>query len=263
MSGTNDPLWAQHIEPTDRPDFQTVPIDVEGAVRSALAAAHRPADRAQRTSRRTTCSLKSQRDQTLPDVDALVTLRRVGPRRRRSGISTGTGSTSSATASSSTAATTTRSARCSIATIPNWQFALNVNYPIGGNAAEAQAARTRLLIQQNQAQIRASELTVATEVTNAALQVTNSIEALRGGARGARARRSAGSTPRRAGSKSACRTTIRSCRSQRDLREAQNSELRALLNYRKALVEFDRVQQSGAQRTHDAAEQGTAEFTYA
>ena len=33
---------------------------------------------------------------------------------------------------------------------------------------------------------------------------------------------------------------------QRDLREAQNSELRALLNYRKALVEFDRVQQAGA-----------------
>ena len=29
-------------------------------------------------------------------------------------------------------------------------------------------------------------------------------------------------------------------------REAQNSELRALLNYRKALVEFDRVQQAGA-----------------
>jgi outer membrane protein TolC len=34
--------------------------------------------------------------------------------------------------------------------------------------------------------------------------------------------------------------------SQRDLREAQNSELRALLNYQKALVEFDRVQQAGA-----------------
>jgi outer membrane protein TolC len=33
---------------------------------------------------------------------------------------------------------------------------------------------------------------------------------------------------------------------QRDLREAQNSELRALLNYRKALVEFDRAQQAGA-----------------
>ena len=31
---------------------------------------------------------------------------------------------------------------------------------------------------------------------------------------------------------------------QRDLREAQNAELRALLNYREALVEFDRVQQA-------------------
>jgi hypothetical protein len=33
---------------------------------------------------------------------------------------------------------------------------------------------------------------------------------------------------------------------QRDLREAQNIELRALLNYRKALGECDRVQQAGS-----------------
>jgi outer membrane protein TolC len=31
---------------------------------------------------------------------------------------------------------------------------------------------------------------------------------------------------------------------QRDLNEARNSELRALLNYRKALVEFERLQQT-------------------
>jgi hypothetical protein len=53
-----------------------------------------------------------------------------------------------------------------------------VSYAIGGNQGAASAARTQLLIQQNQAQIRASELTVATEVTNAALQVTNNTEGL-------------------------------------------------------------------------------------
>jgi len=31
---------------------------------------------------------------------------------------------------------------------------------------------------------------------------------------------------------------------QRDLRDAQNSELRAVLNYRKALVELERLQQT-------------------
>src|SRR5690606_15371391 len=36
VSGTNDPLWTQHINPVDRPGFETAAIDVEGAVRSAL-----------------------------------------------------------------------------------------------------------------------------------------------------------------------------------------------------------------------------------
>ena len=41
-------------------------------------------------------------------------------------------------------------------------------------------------------------------------------------------------------------TNYQVVQAQRDLRDAQNSELRALLNYAKSLVEFDRVQQAGA-----------------
>jgi len=243
VSGTNDPLWAQHIEPTDRPDFQTVSIDVEGAVRSALG---------QRTDlliarnafEANNVLLKSQRDQALPDVDAFVTygasglggvqwnLIGSGLDQQRSGVLVDGGYNK---------ALSTLMNR----EFPNWQFALNVNYPIGGNAAEAQAARTRLLIQQNQAQIRASELTVATEVTNAALQVTNSTEAL------AAARAARDLSQRRLDAEMSrfevgMSNNYQVVQSQRDLREAQNSELRALLNYRKALVEFDRVQQAGA-----------------
>ncbi len=243
VSGTNDPLWAQHIEPTDRPDFQTVSIDVEGAVRSALG---------QRTDlliarnafEANNVLLKSQRDQALPDVDALVTygasglggvqwnLTGSGLDQQRSGVLVDGGYNK---------ALSTLMNR----EFPNWQFALNVNYPIGGNAAQAQAARTRLLIQQNQAQIRASELTVATEVTNAALQVTNSTEAL------AAARAARDLSQRRLDAEMSrfevgMSNNYQVVQSQRDLREAQNSELRALLNYRKALVEFDRVQQAGA-----------------
>src|SRR5688572_1196432 len=36
VSGTNDPLWSQHIEPTDRPDYEAASVDVEAAVRTAL-----------------------------------------------------------------------------------------------------------------------------------------------------------------------------------------------------------------------------------
>ena len=72
VGGTNDPLWAQHIEPTDRPDFQTVSIDVEGAVRSALGQ-RTDLQIARNAFEANNVLLKSQRDQSLPDVDALVT----------------------------------------------------------------------------------------------------------------------------------------------------------------------------------------------
>jgi outer membrane protein TolC len=124
-------------------------------------------------------------------------------------------------------------------------ISLNCSYPIGGNAAEAQAARTRLLIQQNQAQIRAAELNVATEVTNAALQVTNATEGL-AAARAARELSQRRLDAEMSRFEVGLSNNFQVVQSQRDLREAQNSELRALLNYQKSLVEFDRVQQAGA-----------------
>jgi outer membrane protein TolC len=243
VSGTNDPLWSQHIEPTDRPDFQTASIDVEGAVRSALQQ-RTDLQIARNAFETNSVLLKSQRDQSLPDVDAIVTYGASGLGgtqyeflgsgldRQRAGIAVQGGYND---------ALRTLFNR----DYPNWQFALNVNYPIGGNAAEAQAARTRLLIQQNQAQIRASELTVATEVTNAALQVTNSTEAL-AAARAARELSQRRLDAEMSRFEVGMSNNYQVVQSQRDLREAQNSELRALLNYRKALVEFDRVQQAGA-----------------
>jgi outer membrane protein TolC len=128
---------------------------------------------------------------------------------------------------------------------PNWTMQVNVSYPIGGSSANASSARTKLLISQNEAQIRASELTVATEVTNAALQVQNNVEGL------AAARAASQLSQQRLDAETSrfevgMSTNYQVVQAQRDLRDAQNSELRALLNYRKSLVEFDRAQQAGA-----------------
>ncbi len=242
VSGTNDPLWAQHIEPVDRPDFEAASNDVEGAVRSALQQ-RTDLQIARNTLETNNVLLKSQRDQSLPEVDALVTygatglggvqwnLVGSGINQTRDGILFDGGYNN---------ALRTLFNR----DFPNWQFALNINYPIGGNAAEAQAARTRLLIQQNQAQILASELTVATEVTNAALQVTNAAESLTA-ARAARDLSQRRLDAEMSRFEVGMSNNYQVVQAQRDLREAQNSELRALLNYRKSLVEFDRVQQAG------------------
>jgi len=243
VGGTNDPLWAQHIEPTDRPDYQPTSIDVEGAVRTALQQ-RTDLQIARNNFESNNVLLKYQSNSALPDVDALVTygasglggtqynFTGSGLDRVRQGIAVQGGYND---------ALGTLLGR----DYPNWQFAVNVSYPIGGNNFEAQAARTKLLMQQNQAQIRAAELTIATEVTNAALQVTNSMEAL------AASQKARELSQRRLDAEMSrfdvgMSNNYQVVQMQRDLREAQNSELRALLNYRKALVEFDRAQQAGA-----------------
>ena len=82
-------------------------------------------------------------------------------------------------------------------------------------------------------------------MTNAALIVENNIEGL------AAARAARDLSQQRLDAESSrfevgMSTNYQVVQAQRDLRDAQNSELRALLNYRKSLVEFDRVQQAGA-----------------
>lgn len=242
VSGTSDPLWTQRIDPVDRPDFQAASIDVAGAVRAALGQ-RTDLQIARNNFETNTVLLKSQRDQSLPDIDAVVTYGASGlggTQYSFSGVNLDRVRQGVLVAGGYGNALDTLFGR----EYPNWQFAVNVNYPIGGSAADAQAARTRLLIQQNQAQIRASELTVATEVTNAALQVTNATEAL------ATARVARDLSQRRLDAEMSrfevgMSNNYQVVQAQRDLREAQNSELRTLLNYRKSLVEFDRVQQAG------------------
>ena len=242
VSGTNDPLWAQHIEPTDRPDFQAVTVDVESAVRAALQQ-RTDLQVARNNMASNNVVLKSLNDQKLPAVDLTTSYG-----------GSGLGGTSFTFAGSGLDRVKTGEIPGSYTDAlsslfdrkyPNWTMQVNVSYPIGGSAADANAARTKLLISQNEAQIRASELTVATEVTNAALQVQNNVEGL-AAARAARElsqqRLDAESSRFEVGMS----TNYQVVQAQRDLRDAQNSELRALLNYRKSLVEFDRVQQAGA-----------------
>jgi outer membrane protein TolC len=124
---------------------------------------------------------------------------------------------------------------------------LNVSYPIGGSTADATYARGRIQRNQAAAQLRSLELTVATDVTNAALQVESSLK------------RYEASTVARELSETRLQaeqsrfevglsTNFFVVQAQRDLATAQNTELRALLDYRRALVDDERVQQAPAVR---------------
>jgi outer membrane protein TolC len=244
VNGTDDPLWRASIRPTDRPTFAPEPLDVEGAVRKALDG-RTDLEQARKTVESNDVTLRFLGNQRLPAVDLQANYGAQGlggTQFIRQG--TGLGSTVIGTIPGGYGnAWTTMTGR----DYPTWNLAVSVSYPIGGSAADAQFARGRIQRNQSAAQLRALELQVATDVTNAALQVDNGLKRYEAAAAAqvlAQTRLEAEQSRFDVG----LSTNFFVVQAQRDLATAQNSELRALLDYRRALVDFARVQEAPANR---------------
>jgi outer membrane protein len=243
VSGTDDPLWRSTITPIDRPEFRPEPLDVEGAVTKALAA-RTDLEQARKTIDSNDVTIKFLRNETLPGVDFVANYGAQGLGGTQFIRSGGLGSPVTGTIpggySNAWSTLTSRD-------FPNWNVQVNVSYPLGGSAQDAQYARARVQRNQSAAQLRALELQVATDVTNAALQVDSGLKRYEASvvARDlAQTRLSAEQSRFEVG----LSTNFFVVQAQRDLATAQNAELRALLDYRRALVDYARVQEAPAQR---------------
>jgi outer membrane protein TolC len=244
VNGTDDPLWRATIAPIDRPEFRPEPLDVETAVKRALGG-RSDLDQARKTLTSNDVTIKFLRNQTLPGVDFIAnyTAQGLGGTQfiRQN---TGLGSQVTGTIPGGFAdAYRTLFGR----DYPTWNLQLNVSYPLGGSPMDAQYARARVQRNQSAAQLRALELQVATDVTNAALQVESSLKSYEASTVArelAQVRLQAEQSRFEVG----LSTNFFVVQAQRDLATAQNSELRALLNYRQALVDYERVQEAPAGR---------------
>ena len=239
VSGTEDPLWRQELRPIDLPSLEPAPSDIEGAVRRAL---ERRTDLV--TSRKnlqsTDVSLRFFRDQTLPEVDLSASYGAQGiggTQIFRAGLGSSTiTNTIPGGYGDALRLLTNRD-------YPNWNLQFTVSYNLFGSQADAQYARARLQKSQAQGRLRVLELQVATEVTNAALSVQSNlkrVEAAQAARELAEKRLEAEQSKFEVGMS----TNFFVVQAQRDLRDAQNAELRALADYRKSLVNFERVQES-------------------
>jgi outer membrane protein TolC len=244
VNGTDDPLWRSSLNPADRPVFAPEPLDVEGAVRRALEA-RTDLEQARRTITANDTTMRFMRNQTLPELELVTSYGAQGlggTQFLRQG--SGLGSTIVGTIPGGYSdALRTLSGR----DYPTWNVQLNLSYPIGSSAADANYARARIQLSQSTAQLRAIELQVATEVTNAALQVENGLtryQAASAARELAQTRLQAEQSRFEVG----LSTNFFVVQAQRDLATAQNSELRALLDYRRALVDYQRVQEAPANR---------------
>jgi outer membrane protein TolC len=123
---------------------------------------------------------------------------------------------------------------------------LNFAYPLGLSSQQAAVARARVQSNQVQAQMKQIELQVATDVTNAALTSQSNAEAVQA-AQAARELAQKKLEAEQSKFEVGMSTNYFVVQAQRDLADAQNSELRAVLNYRKSLVELERLQQTTLQ----------------
>lgn len=243
VDGTDDPFWRAEINPIDRPLFQPEPIDVDAAIREAIS------------KRTDITSVRRQRDindaniallrnQVLPSVDVVASygLQGIG----------GTQLVRSSSLGGSVVQTVPGGYRDALGLLfgrdyPNWNVQLQFSQPIGQSAAAANYERAKVQLQQTRAEVNALELQIATEVTNIALQVQSNetrVEAATAARELALQRLEAEQSKFEVGMS----TNFFVVQAQRDLADAEIVKLRAELDYRKSLVDFERVQQTSLTR---------------
>jgi outer membrane protein TolC len=236
---TTPDFWEMRIELTDQPTFQAQAIDLQAAVANALAN-RTDLLQAKKNIEASDINIRYFRNQILPDVNVQAgygvtgqggTQYRFGdgfPPAIEGRLDEGYGKVLS---------------RMFGRDFPNWSVALQVGYPLGRSNAEAGLARARIQYQQSQIQLRSLELQVATQVREIARQVNTNrkrVDSTRAARQLAERRLEAEQKKFAAGMSS----SFFVIQAQRDLAQARNAELQAVLDYNRSLVDFETVQQA-------------------
>jgi len=124
---------------------------------------------------------------------------------------------------------------------PNWSAFVRVAYPIGQTSAKVAVATTQIQKRQQELDVRNLELQIVRDVREAARQVQNSFERVQA----SRVTREAAERQLDAENRRfevGMSTTLAQQQRQRDLANARNTELGAMISYNSALIQFQRVQ---------------------
>jgi outer membrane protein len=232
-------FWAVQLIPTERPSVVPQVVDVEAAIANAL---QNRTDLAQTRKQleSTDINIRFAENQRLPQVNLDA----------RYGIA-GVGGTQQQWAEDELGNPFVRdSSRRSFSDVlsdvfrndfKDWAVTLSVNYPIGRSQADATLAQNRVQRQQATLSLRDQEMAVTTQVRDAGRQVLTTqqrVEATRKAREFAQRRLDAEDRRVNVG----LATTFQLIQAQRDLDSAKQNELRALIDYNRALVNFEAVQ---------------------
>jgi outer membrane protein TolC len=225
-------FWNTRFELSDKANFQAMTVDVDAAVRRALDAR---TDLAQQRKglEESDVNLRYMKNQTRADVNFVA---------KYSMVATG-GTIFSEDGSSNDIGWGSVLHSLLRRDLPTWSLALNFSYPIGNSTADANLARARLQYGQSQTQLRLAELNVTTQVRDAARQVRANqqrVESTRKSRELQERKLEAEQKKFAAG----MQTTYFVLQAQRDLVQARNAELQAILDYTRSMIDFEMVQQA-------------------
>ncbi|NUR56897.1 MAG: TolC family protein [Acidobacteria bacterium] len=238
MNPSQPGFWTAKFRPTDQPVLASKEIDVDAAVRNALANRTDILE-FRRQMESTDINLKFAQNQRMPAVDVTA----------RYGV-TGVGGTQFLYDRESLDPNPVGQSVRGFGDVlrdvfgndfKTWSVALNVSYPIGTSQADAAVAQGRLQKQQEQTSLSNLEMQITTAVREAARSVNTNlkrVEATRKARELAEKRLEAEQKRFTVG----LSTTFELFQAQRDLARARQSELNATIDYNRSLVDFEAVQ---------------------
>jgi outer membrane protein TolC len=233
--------WNIQIEPSDAPPIATVNLDMDEAVTNAI---RNRADlaRARRETENAQTSLRLASNQKLPDVRVNASYQASGlggTEVLRAGGFPGTiVGPGQVTSFSSVLDQLFRS------NYPTWAVGVSVSYPIGQSSEEAIHARSVLEAQQAEHRVRSGEARAIQQVRDAGWKVEMNgrrVETARLSRELAEQRRDVEQKRFEVGMS----TSFLVIQAQRDLAQARQNELSAVLAYDLSLVDFEALQQAG------------------
>lgn len=236
-------FWTTTLEPSDSGAFTEAAIDVPAAVQRATAN-RTEVLQAKNTLQQNDIGIQYLRNQILPEINASASYGVVGlggsllePLAfNQLGGNIPTRNVLSSRGFGSVLGDVFSNA------YPAWTFGLQIGYPIGTSANEANLAKARLQHSQAQTQLRNTELLVATEVRDAARQVQTNrqrVDTSRVARELAERRLEAEEKKFAAG----IQTSFFVFQAQRDLAQARTNEVKAILDYNKSVVDYEAVQE--------------------
>ncbi|MFN8092115.1 MAG: TolC family protein [Vicinamibacteria bacterium] len=236
----NDPvMWHTRVIPTDRPTAEPTPVDVDAAIKNALEN-RTDVVAARKGLERNDLALQYYRNQILPDVNLFGNYG-----------GSGAGGTQLVRESLGGPVVSTIPGGYGDAVsevfgrdYPTWQVGVNLAYAIPNRSAKAARASARISKEQALASFRRLEMAVAAEVRTAARGVESGFKRVQStkAARVLAAQRLDAEEKKFAAGMS---TNYFVTQAQRDLATAEVAELQAIADYRRSVINFQRVQEAG------------------